>query len=383
MGMPRIRKPTGAGKPKTKKVRKTPEPGLFGAEFERRSRTLPVIGEQKDIRYYSAPAKTVLNGPDTTGMGYWSINPYTGCAFGCAYCYARYAHRYVMERAADDDRMTDQLGEAFTKLPAWLAFERNIFVKKNAPEVLSRTLRLGSEKHLELLNGETIVIGTATDPYQPAERRFRITRGILEVLAQHPGLSVVIITKSPLVTRDIDVLTQIARHSSLMVHISLITLDRELARRIEPRSPTPESRVRALARLREAGIDAGINCMPVLPGITDNPRDLEALVKRVAEAGATYVGACALRLQTTARKRYLPFIEQEFPQLAEPYRNTYAGSPNAGEKYRRGLSTFFKTLCMRYGVRSSSRDDEDENGEDRSDGATLPEQQLLLGFTGA
>jgi DNA repair photolyase len=288
-----------------------------------------------------------------------------------------------MERAADNDRMTDQLGEAFSKLPPWLAFERNIFVKKNAPEVLSRTLRFGSDRHLELLNGETIVIGTATDPYQPAERRFRITRGILEVLAQHPGLSVVIITKSPLVTRDIDVLTQIARHSSLMVHISLITLDRELARRIEPRSPTPESRVRALARLREAGIDAGINCMPVLPGITDNPRDLEALVKRVAEAGATYVGACALRLQSTARKRYLPFIEQEFPHLAERYRNTYARTPDAGEKYRRGLADFFETLCERYGVRSSSRYNDDENEEDHSDGAILLEQQLLLGFTGA
>src|SRR6476619_5024954 len=101
-----------------------------------------------------------------------------------------------MERAADDDKMVEPLGDAFANLPPWLAFERNIFVKQNAPEVLSRTLRHGSDKHLALLAGETIVIGTATDPYQPAERRFRITRGILEVLAGHPGLSVTIITKS-------------------------------------------------------------------------------------------------------------------------------------------------------------------------------------------
>jgi len=101
------------------------------------------------------------------------------------------------------------------------------------------------------------VIGTATDPYQPAERRFRVTRGILDVLAEHPGLSVVIITKSPLITRDIDLLSRINRHSQLSIQISLITLDRELTRRIEPRSPTPESRVRALTRLREAGIDGG------------------------------------------------------------------------------------------------------------------------------
>ena len=359
-------------------VRKRIDTGLFGAEYDRLSRQLPVIGEQKDIRYYSSPAKSVLNGPETTGMGFWSINPYIGCAFGCAYCYARYTHRYVMERAATDEKMTSELGIAYERLPPWLAFERNIFVKKNAPEVLSRTLRFGSDRHLKLLEGEAIVIGTATDPYQPAERRFRVTRGILEVLADHPGLSVVVITKSPLITRDIDLLSRIARHSELSIHISLITLNRELARRIEPRAPTPEARVRALARLREAGIEAGINCMPVLPGITDNPSDLEALVKRVSEAGATYVGACAVRLKSAARKRYIPFIEQEFPHLAERYRNTYGSSAHAGEKYREGLSRFFEKLCAKYGVRSwSSRDDEEED-EEPGYSALVPDVQLSL-----
>ena len=353
--------------------------GLFGKEYDRTSRQLPVIGEQKDIRYYSSPAKSVLNGPETTGMGFWSINPYIGCAFGCAYCYARYTHRYVMERAATDEKMTDALGDAYHKLPPWLAFERNIFVKRNAPEVLSRTLRFGSDRHLRLLDGETIVIGTATDPYQPAERRFRVTRGLLEILADHPGLSLCIITKSPLITRDIDLLSRINRISELSIHISLITLDRELARRLEPRAPTPEARVRALSRLREAGIDAGINCMPVLPGITDNPSDLEALVKRVSEAGATYVGACAVRLKSAARNRYLPFIEQEFPHLAERYRNTYADSPYAGEKYREGLSRFFDRICAKYGLPSSSRryDDADDEGE-LPNPALAPELQLAL-----
>ena len=362
---------------------KASQAGLFGAEYEKLSRQLPVIGEQKDIRYYSSPARSVLNGPDTTGMGFWSINPYVGCAFGCAYCYARYAHRYVMERAASDEKMTDALGDAFTQLPPWLAFERNIFVKRNAPEILSRTLSFGSDRHLKLLEGETIVIGTATDPYQSAERRFRVTRGILEVLADHPGLSVTIITKSPLITRDIDLLSRISRHSELCVHLSLITLNRELARRLEPRSPTPEARVRALARLREAGIDAGINCMPVLPGITDNPSNLEALVKRVSEAGATYVGACALRLQSTARERYLPFIEQEFPHLAERYRNTYASSPEAGKRYRKGLAAFFDKLCAKYGVRSWSRregEGEGDEGDETLDSALVPTVQLSFGL---
>jgi DNA repair photolyase len=235
-------------------------------------------------------------------------------------------------------------------MPPWLAFERRIFVKENAAEVLRRTLRHGSDRHLRLLGGESIVIGTATDPYQPAERRFRVTRSVLEVLAEHAGLSIVIITKSPLVTRDVDLLRRIARNSRITIHLSLITLDRSLARRLEPRAPTPEARVRALARLRANGIDVGINVMPVLPGITDKPNELERLVRTVAELGATYVNACALRLQSAARQRYLPFIEQEFPELASRYRSTYARSYAVGERYREGLRAYFKRVCARYGV---------------------------------
>lgn len=331
---------------------------LFGEHYERAARQLPAVAEQSDIRYYATTAKTVLNGPEVTGMGFWSINPYVGCALGCAYCYARYAHRYVAERVATADAADDRLAADLKAMAPWLAFERRIFVKRNAPELIARTLRNGSDRHLKLINGETIVIGTATDPYQPAERRFRLTRGILEVLANHPGLRVVIITKSPLVTRDIDVMLRLMRHSSIQIHLSLITLDRELARRLEPRSPTPDARVRALRRLRESGIDAGINCMPVLPGITDNPADLEALVKCVAEAGATYVGACTLRLQSSARDRYLPFIDQEFPHLSERYRRTYASSPAVGKKYSEGMHRFFRKLCDRHGVRDWSYDPE-------------------------
>ena len=324
---------------------------------------LPVIGEQKDIRYYASRAKSILNGTDVTKMGFWSINPYVGCAFGCAYCYARYAHRYVIERSVTAHPEQRQLREAFETLPPWLAFERQIFVKENAAEVLRRTLRHGSDKHLNLLRGEGIGIGTATDPYQPAERRFRITRGILEVIAEHEGLRVWIVTKSPLVTRDIDLLRRIQRHNTVSVHLSLITVDRDLARRIEPRAPTPEARVRALARLRDSGIEAGINVMPVLPGITDRPDQLEPLIKTVAEAGATYLNACALRLRSAARQRYLPFIEKEFPQLAERYRATYGRGHHAGERYREGLHQYFAKVCARYGVSFGRDDDEDESGE--------------------
>ncbi|MEO7646689.1 MAG: radical SAM protein [Gemmatimonadaceae bacterium] len=369
---------------KTKRKQAAPvvQDGLFEAEYERKSRLLPLIDEQKDISYYAAPARNVLNGPETTGMDFWSLNPYTGCAFGCTYCYARYAHRYVMERASDARRMEDPLAEKYEQMPAWLAFERNIFVKTNAPELLSRALRHGSDKHKQLVQGMALLIGSATDPYQPVERRFRVTRGVLEVLAVHPGLKIVIITKSPLITRDIDLLTRISRHSKLSVHISLITLDRELARRLEPRSPTPEARIRALTRLRAAGIETGINCMPVLPGITDNPADLDALVKRVAEAGATYVAACALRLRTSAKQRYLPFIETEFPHLARSYRAAYGRGHQAGEKYREGLATFFEKTCAKYGVRGSSRMDDEEEDDSvlpRFGGKDLLQLELLDG----
>jgi DNA repair photolyase len=335
--------------------------------------TVESIGAQKDIRYYGTRAKGLLNTPEATRMGFWSINPYVGCAFGCAYCYARYTHGYVAERAvaaAPDATYRDEL----TELPPWLAFERRIFVKQNAADVLREQLRAGlasrSESALKsrlgkkdskrgrsparltgLWQGESIAIGTATDPYQPAERKYRVTRGVLEVLAEERGLSIGITTKSPLITRDVDVLARITARSKLTIHVSLITVDRDLARRIEPRAPTPEARLRAIARLAQSGIDVGVNIMPVLPGLTDRPEMLDALVRGVAQTGARYVNACALRLQAAARRRYLPFIAQEFPHLAERYRAAYAEGYQLGDRYREGLRSYLRQRCRIYGVR--------------------------------
>jgi DNA repair photolyase len=346
---------------------------LFAEEAPAR-RTLLMVGEQKDIRYYAATPRSVLNGPAATGMGFWSINPYVGCAFGCAYCYARYAHRYTAERlatAAHEDG-----GDALPtdELPPWLAFERRILVKREAPALLRRALaRPGT---LEALGRERVVIGTATDPYQPAERRYRITRGVLEVLAEQRGIGVTIITKSPLVTRDVDLLKRIAERSDLSVHVSLITVDRELARVLEPRAPTPEARLRGIARLRANGIEVGVNVMPVLPGITDAPEQLEALVSAVAEAKASYVGACALRLQSTARDRYLPFIAAKFPSLEAKYRRTYANGYQVGERYRSGLRAQFAAVCERHGVAFGDHYRNDE--EEAEQGTEPPQLDLSL-----
>jgi DNA repair photolyase len=334
---------------------------MFTQENYTRGAFPPLLGEQKDIRYFGTDPRSLLNSPATTGMSFWSINPYVGCAFGCAYCYARDAHRYVAERLAASDRSTGGARDELGEMPPWLAFERRIFVKREAGALLRRELRRPARFHA--LQRETVVIGTATDPYQPAERRFRITRGVLETLAEQRGISVTIITKSPLVTRDVDLLLRIAARSRLSVHVSLITTDRELARRLEPRAPTPEARLRAIARLRAHGIEVGVNVMPVLPGITDAPHLLDALVRAVAESKASYLGACALRLQSAARQRYLPFIEAEFPQLAARYRSTYGRSVQAGERYRQGLREHFRALCATHGVvfdRYYKTEDEDE-----------------------
>jgi DNA repair photolyase len=163
-------------------------------------------------------------------------------------------------------------------------------------------------------------------------------------------------------------LLRIAARSRLSIHVSLITADRDLARRLEPRAPTPEARLRAIARLRALGIEVGVNVMPVLPGITDAPHLLDSLVRAIASADASYLGACALRLQSAARQRYLPFIEAEFPQLAARYRATYARGPQAGDRYREGLRAHFAELCERHGVRFDRYyKSEDDDAESESD----------------
>ncbi|MBL0169986.1 MAG: radical SAM protein [Gemmatimonadaceae bacterium] len=302
------------------------------------------LDQQADLTYHAAPVRGIFNPPSATGMGFWSINPYVGCAFGCAYCYARDTHKWTLERAGE---VGTRIAES---MPSWLAFERRVLVKENAAQRVREALATSRSPK----PGESIVIGSATDPYQPAERRFRVTRQILEALTATRGLRITIITKSPLVTRDVDVLARLTQRGRLGVHITITTIDRELARRLEPRAPTPEARLRAVRRLADAGIEVSVNCMPVLPGITDDPRALSELVARVADAGATHVAACALRLRAASKRRYLPFVRESFPALAASYERTYRHSAYAGERYRKGLAAFIDRLCHQHGLPARS-----------------------------
>jgi DNA repair photolyase len=300
---------------------------------------LPVLLDRRErgTDFIELQVRSVLNTPATTRMGFWSINPYVGCEFGCTYCYARDTHKWVEER-----RGSEPAGQQ-ESLPDWEAFERRILVKTGVAEVLARTLdpaRLGRQ---------SLVIGTATDCYQPAERRFRLTRQILEVLLHYRALSISIITKSPLVTRDIDLLQQLGRRHQVSVDISLATADPKLARRLELRSPVPAARLRALRRLTEGGVHAGLLIAPIVPGITDDREGLSRLIGLAKEAGAHYVSGAALRLGPAARRRFLPYLTRQFPQLAERYRRHYARNDNASPAYTRALSARLHQLRSAHG----------------------------------
>ncbi len=280
-----------------------------------------------EVEYFTLPVRSLLNRCTGVRMPFaWTINPYRGCEFACKYCYARYTHEFMEMREGAD-------------------FEQKIFVKEHAGDLLRQELRL-------VKPGEEIAIGTATDPYQPAEKRYEVTRGILEELARHEGLELGIITKSHLVLRDVDLLRRIARHNRLRVNLTITTLDADLARILEPRAPRPDLRLEAVRRLSLEGIETGVSCAPVLPGITDSPRNLEALVKATAEAGGKHIFANPLFLKPCSAAVFMPFLEKEFPRLAASYRERYKDSAFLPRTYGQRISQLMTRLREKYKIRS-------------------------------
>jgi len=289
------------------------------------------LREGHEVEYFTLPAKSLLNRcvsrralPFT-----WTINPYRGCEFGCRYCYARYTHEFMEMRDGAE-------------------FEQKIYVKQHTSDLLRRELR-------RVKPAEAIALGTATDPYQPAERRYQVTRSILEEFARHRGFELGIVTKSNLIVRDLDLLRQVSQNNALSIHITVTTLNIDLARILEPRAPRPDLRIAALRELSVAGLTVGVSCSPVLPGITDSPADLEAVVQAAAAAGARHVFAGPLFLKPCSAAVFLPFLEQHFPHLVENYRQRYQDRSFLPSSYGKRVAQLITRFRQKYGIGTDPR----------------------------
>ncbi|HWW15343.1 MAG TPA: radical SAM protein [Candidatus Dormibacteraeota bacterium] len=284
------------------------------------------LREGHNVEYFTLPAKSLLNRcVSNRNLPFtWTINPYRGCEFGCQYCYARYTHEFMEMRDGAE-------------------FEQKIYVKQHAADLVRRELR-------RVKPGEAIALGTATDPYQPAERRYEVTRGILEEFTRQRGFELGIVTKSNLIVRDVDLLREVARSNALSIHITVTTLNVELARILEPRAPRPDLRMDAVHQLSQAGLSVGVSCSPVLPGITDSPANLEAVVRAAAAAGARHIFAGPLFLKPCSAAVFLPFLEQHFPQLVENYRQRYHDRSFLPPSYGKRIAQLIASFCKKYGI---------------------------------
>jgi len=287
----------------------------------------PRADAKRGTEYFLLPVKSILNDCNSANVPFrFTVNPYRGCEFGCHYCYARYTHEF-MEVPGDE-------------------FESKIYVKQNVGALAERDLST------QPVWGEHIAIGAATDPYQPAEREFGATRAILEKMAEREGLSLSITTKSNQVVRDIDLLKRISERSSLSVNLSITTVRAALARTLEPRAPRPDLRFGAVRELRDAGIAAGVLAMPIVPGITDSPEDLDALAKAARDAGAQWFAGNVLYLRSASLRHFMDFIGGQFPKLVRQYQAWYLRHGNAPDSYREEITALVRSLREKYGLGS-------------------------------
>ena len=264
-------------------------------EIARRTFDTP---EFRGIEFIESEAKTVINRVPGTFLPFnWTINPYRGCSHACAYCFARPTHTYMDMNAGRD-------------------FETKIVVKVNAPQVLRRQLGGRSWK------GEHIAMGTGTDPYQRAEGRYRLMRGIIRALIDYRN-PFSILTKGTLILRDLDLLVEAAKVADVATALSVGTVDEEVWRTTEPGTPHPRRRLEAVAALNEAGIPAGVLMAPVLPGISDRPDQLRAVVEAAIDAGATHVSPIMLHLRPGVKEEFMPWLAEHHPDLLPRYQTMY------------------------------------------------------------
>jgi DNA repair photolyase len=278
--------------------------------------------------YREEPCRSALN--RVKGMRFnWSLNPYMGCVHRCTFCYVR-----AFERRADrpsDDR-----------------YGTSIRVKVNVADVLRRELARPSWER------EHVAIGAATDPYQPAEGRYRLTRACIEALTEaHNPFS--IITRGPMIVRDVDVLVEAARRASVSVTFSIPTLDEDVWRRTEPSTAHPRQRLKAVAKLVEAGIKTGVGMAPILPGISSSPSQIEEVVRAAREAGACGVWANVLFLRPGTREHYLEALARDFPEQLDYYKRLYAGRAYLGAEHTKPVRAMVSELAIKHAVRDRRR----------------------------
>jgi DNA repair photolyase len=282
-------------------------PALFGVDelFDRERSS----GRMSDLEFLHVTAKRILNhvpGPSRAPAS-WTINVYRGCSHACSYCFARPTHEYLGFNIGDD-------------------FDRKIVVKINAVEKLRAELADHRWQH------ELVAMGTNTDPYQRAEAKYRLTRGVLEALTES-GTPFSILTKSPLVTRDLDVLQAANDHLDVTVNFSIATLDERVWRATEPGAPNPRRRVEAMAKLSAAGIRTGALMMPVLPGMSDSPAQLRETVAAIEGAGGRLLGIGPVHLRPGVREHFLGWLAEHDPELHADYLRRYATSDYAPKRY--------------------------------------------------
>jgi DNA repair photolyase len=284
-----------------------------------------LLEAKRSVQYFELPTRRLLNRTTDRVPFDWTINPYRGCEFGCKYCYARYTHEFM---ELDGNR----------------EFEEKIYAKQAAG--LREELR-------KIRRAEAIAIGTATDPYQPAERRFEVTREILKVFAGERGRRLSVTTKSDLIVRDVDLLKEIARANIFHANITVTTLDEELARLLEPRAPRPALRLGAARQLAAAGLVVNVFPNPIMPLLTDSEASLDALAAAAREAGASSIGGGLLFLKPCAKQVLFPFLEQKFPELAPRYYALFRSSAFLRGEYARSIKERMARVRARHGLRSA------------------------------
>src|ERR1700757_3661394 len=291
---------------------------------------------RRPTQYFRDGTRTIITRNTSPDVGFeTSLNPYRGCEHGCIYCYARPTHEYL-------------------GFSAGLDFESKIMVKMNAPELLRAELESNDWQP------QTLVMSGVTDPYQPVERKLQITRGCLEVLAKFKN-PVAIITKNRLVTRDLDLLCELAKHNAVAVNLSVTSLDPNLQRVLEPRTSSPQARLDAISQLRNVGIPTGVKVAPVIPGLTDH--ELPKILEACAKAGAQFAGYTIVRLPWAVAPLFEHWLEEHFPERKEKVlrrirhlrrnrlNNSQWHTRMTGEGiFAEQIASLFKVGCRRTGI---------------------------------